>query len=166
MKNRSMWRSATPVFVCLIVFIAQIVALHAQESGAGSIHGSVTDLRGQAIQGAIITLTNGTDLKRTAITSDKGEYTVTNLTPGGYTVDVAATGFATQEKGGVIVAAGTPAQFSVSLPIASVAEEVTVEADATSSVATQLAPVGAARYGFAAQRDYKPIHSAVHLASD
>jgi iron complex outermembrane recepter protein len=143
MKNRSMWRSAPPVFVCLIVFIAQIVALHAQESGAGSIHGSVTDLRGQAIQGAIITLTNGTDLKRTAITSDKGEYTVTNLTPGGYTVDVAATGFATQEKGGMIVAAGTPAQFSVSLPIASVAEEVTVEADATSSMATQLAPVKA-----------------------
>jgi iron complex outermembrane receptor protein len=143
MKNRSMWRLAIPLFVCLIVFVAQLVGLHAQESVAGSIHGAVTDLRGQAIQGATITVTNGSDLKRTAITSNKGEYAITNLTPGGYTVAVAATGFATQEKAGVVVAAGTPGQFSVSLPIASVAEEVTVEADASPSMATQLAPVKA-----------------------
>ena len=142
MKNRSMWRSATTLFVCLIVFVAQ-VALHAQESVAASIHGSVTDLRGQAIQGATVTVTDVTDLKRTAITSDKGEYTITSLAPGGYTVTVAATGFATEEKGGVVVAAGAPGQFSVSLPIASVAEEVTVEADASPSMATQLAPVKA-----------------------
>ena len=143
MKNRSMWRSATTLLVCFVAFVAQIIALHAQESVAGSIHGSVTDLRGQAIQGATITVTNGTDLRRTAITSDKGEYTTTSLTAGGYTVDVAATGFAAQEKGGVIVAVGSQTEFSVSLPIASVAEEVTVEADASPSMATQLAPVKA-----------------------
>jgi iron complex outermembrane recepter protein len=143
MKNHSMWRLATPLFVCLVVVVSQLVALHAQEPVAGSIHGSVTDLRGQAIQGATITVTNGTDLKRTAITSDKGEYSITNLSAGGYTVTVAATGFAAEEKGGLVVAAGTPAQFSVSLPIASVAEEVTVEADASPSMATQLAPVKA-----------------------
>jgi iron complex outermembrane receptor protein len=143
MKNRSMWRSATTLFVCLVVFVAQVIALHAQESVAGSIRGSVTDLRGQAIQGATVTVTNATDLKRTAITSDKGEYTITSLAPGGYTVTIAATGFATEEKGGVVIVAGVPGQFSVSLPIASVAEEVTVEADASPSMATQLAPVKA-----------------------
>jgi iron complex outermembrane recepter protein len=143
MKNRFVWRLATPVFVCLFVFVAQWVTLQAQQSDGRTIHGTVTDMRGQAIQGAIITVMNGTGFKRTAITSDRGEYTVTNLSAGGYTVTVAATGFSTEEKVGVVVAAETPVQFSVSLPIASVAEEVTVEADATSSMATQLAPVKA-----------------------
>jgi iron complex outermembrane recepter protein len=141
--NRSKWRLATPLLVCLLVIVAHLSTANAQEITAGSIHGTVADLRGQAIQGATITLTNGTDLKRSAVTDDKGDFTITNLAPGGYTVTVAATGFATQEHSGVVVAAGTPAQFSVSLPIASVSEEVTVEADATTSMATQLAPVKA-----------------------
>ncbi len=143
MKNRYMWRSATPLFVCLLVFVAQLLTVHAQETAGGSMQGTIADSRGQMIQGATVTVTNGTDLKRTAVTGSKGEYAITDLTPGGYTVTVAATGFATQEKAGVIVAVGTPAQFSASLPIASVAEEVTVEADASPSMATQLAPVKA-----------------------
>jgi iron complex outermembrane receptor protein len=143
MKSRLLWRLATPLLVCLVVFLTQLVSLHAQETAAGSIRGTVADLRGQVIQGATVTVTNETDLKRTAVTNDKGEYAVTNLTSGGYTVTVAATGFASQEHAGVVVAAGASAQFSVSLPVASVAEEVMVEADATPSLATQLAPVKA-----------------------
>ena len=141
MKNRLPWRSATSLFVCLIVFVAHLITVHAQETATGSIHGTVADARGQVIQGATVTVTNDTDLKRSAVTNDKGEYTINNLTAGGYTVTVAATGFASQARGGVVVAVGTRAQVSVSLPIASVSEEVMVEAEADTSLGSELAPV-------------------------
>ena len=142
MMNRSMWRIATPLLVCLFI-VAQLISANAQVTATGSISGTVADLRGQMIQGATITATNGTGLKRVAVSSDKGEFAITNLAPGNYTITIAATGFATQERSGVAVAAGVPAQLTFALPIASVAEEVTVEADATPSMATQFAPVKA-----------------------
>ena len=140
--NRSMWRIATPLLVCLFI-VAQLISANAQVTATGSISGTVADLRGQMIQGATITATNGTGLKRVAVSSDKGEFAITNLAPGNYTITIAATGFATQERSGVAVAAGVPAQLTFALPIASVSEEVTVEADATPSMATQFAPVKA-----------------------
>jgi iron complex outermembrane receptor protein len=143
MKNRSLWQSATHLIVCLFVLAVNLISVHAQEMSAGSIKGTVADLRGLAIQGATVTVTNGTDLKRASVTSDKGEFTITGLTPGTYVVTFAATGFATQERSGVVVAAGAPAELTASLTLASVSEEVTVEADSSPSIATQLAPVKA-----------------------
>jgi iron complex outermembrane receptor protein len=141
MKKRLLWRQATSLFVCLIVFVANLFTLHAQETAAGSIHGTVADARGHIIQGATVTATNDTDLRRTAVTNDKGEYTITNLTAGSYTVTVTASGFAGSVRPGVVVATGAQAQNSVTLPIASVSEEVVVEAEADTSLGSEMAPV-------------------------
>lgn len=142
MMNRSLWRIATPLLVCLVI-VAQLISANAQTTATASISGTVADLRGQMIQGATITLTNGSDLKRVAVSNEKGQFSITSLAPGNYTITIAATGFATQERSGITLAAGAPVELSFALPIASVAEEVTVEADATPSMATQLAPVKA-----------------------
>ncbi len=117
--------------------------LQAQSTDA-SIKGSIVDARGNAIENALIAVKDGaTGAVRTAKTNGSGAYQLTGLPTGKYSVQVSATGFAIQERDGVVIAAGSAIQLSITLPVASVAEEVTVEADASPSMATQLAPVKA-----------------------
>lgn len=127
---------------CVLVAIFA-VTLHAQSTGA-TINGTILDAQGNAIPNALVAITNeATSAVSTAKTNATGAYEVTGLPAGKYVVQASATGFAIQERGGIDVSASGATKVSITLPIASVAEEVTVEADASSSVATQLAPVKA-----------------------
>jgi len=137
------WLMAIFLFASFIAIVPQPLTICAQAAAAGSIRGTVLDLRGQPIQGATVVATSATQMKSTAVSGDKGEYAITGLTPGGYTVSISATGFAAKEQLGVIVAVDAAAHVSESLALASVAEEVTVEAEGSTSMATQLATVKA-----------------------
>ena len=110
--------------IFLLVFARGV---HAQEI-AGTVQGSVVDQRGQAIQGATITVESDNQIVRSALSGADGKFSIAGLSAGTYTVQVASTGFGTEEKT-VEVAAGASATLSFSLNIASVAEEVTVEAE-------------------------------------
>jgi iron complex outermembrane receptor protein len=115
--------------------------LHAQEV-SGTIQGTVVDLRGQAIQGATIAVASGTNTPRTVVSGSDGKFSISGLPAGSYTAQVSATGFSTVEKN-VVVSAGSNAALSFQMVIASVAEEVTVEAEDDSSLAVQQATVKA-----------------------
>lgn len=106
----------------------------------GSIQGTVTDQGGETIEGATISVTGPAGAKRAVLSGADGKYAISGLSAGTYTVQVASTGFATQEKS-VTVSAGSSVTLSFPLSLASVAEEVTVEADDNSSIAVQLATV-------------------------
>jgi iron complex outermembrane receptor protein len=114
--------------------------LRAQDS-AGSIRGTVTDPQGQGVQGASVVVATTTNVERTAVTGADGKFTVSGLTAGTYTVEISSTGFATQVRHGVTVTAGNAAEVKIPLVLASVSEEVTVEAEADTSIASQLSPV-------------------------
>lgn len=65
----------------------------------GSFTGRVTDTTGGVIPGAHITVHNeqtGVDLK--TVTTSTGDYTITYLNPGSYTVIAEATGFGKSQK--------------------------------------------------------------------
>jgi len=130
------------VFVCLVVFMTGTSNLSAQ-SATGSIQGVVLDPQGQAVQGATIAVASPSDVVRTAVTGADGKYTVSGLAAGTYTVETSAAGFGINARNNVAVAADQATRISVSLSIASVSEEVTVESDADTSIAAQLAPVKA-----------------------
>ena len=135
------WRRATIVFACLAGLLAGTSQLPAQTSGSsGSIQGSVTDPGGKAVQGAGVAVTNAALLKRTAITGADGKFTIGGLPPGTYSVQVSATGFATQTQNTVKITAGAAVNLPFQLRIASVGQEVTVEAEADTSLASQLSP--------------------------
>jgi hypothetical protein len=69
-----------------------------------TIGGMVMDPTGAAIPGATVTATNlGTNEKRTAVSSARGNYTLTELDPGNYLIRVTATGFANLEERGIKV---------------------------------------------------------------
>ena len=76
----------------------------------GSITGTVTDLQtGLPIDGASVTCT-GTPTCTGATTGADGKYTLSNLVPGTYTVQPAATGYATQAPASVPVTTGPVTQ--------------------------------------------------------
>ncbi len=136
------WRIAMMVFVCLLASAVGAARLHGQEN-AGTIHGSVVDPQGQAVSGATVVVATAARVERTAVSTPDGKFTVTGLPAGTYSVEVTATGFATQVRHGVAVGGGATAEVPVSLTVASVSEEVTVEAEADPSIASQLSPVKA-----------------------
>ena len=136
------WPWATALLLCLLVLSAGMSSLHGQ-SNAGTIQGTVADQSGQAIQGAHIAVETASQVKETAETGTDGKFVAAGIPVGTYTVEISATGFSTEIRHDVAVAAGAVADLPVTLTIASVSEEVTVEANPTTSVATELAPVKA-----------------------
>lgn len=134
-----MW-SVLWTLACAMTLLAGACAQYGQTS-PGTIQGSVVDPGGRAIGGAAVAVTSGPELKRTAVTDSDGKFGVTGLPAGNYTVEVSATGFATKIQENVAVSAGAVATVPVSLILASVSEEVTVEASANTSLASQLSPV-------------------------
>ncbi len=141
MRNRmEVWHKAALVFVCLMVSIQGMSRLYGQ-SNTGVIQGMVVDPSGQAIKGATVAVANAAQVVRTAVTGTDGSYTVTGVPTGTYSVQVTATGFAAQDRHDVAVTAGSTVKAPFTLALASVSEEVTVEAEADTSIAEQLSPV-------------------------
>ncbi len=141
MINSLRKRFSTVFMLCSVVAIAWFqLPLCAQSSAAGSLQGSVLDVRNQPVQGASVLVANG-DVKRAAVTNAEGRYSVAGLAPGVYSVEISAAGFATLVRRGVAVSADQAANLSVSLSVTSVSEEITVEADVDTSIASQLSPV-------------------------
>ena len=65
----------------------------------GSIRGTVTDPNGAVIPAASLSLTNNeTSEERTSVANADGEYTISSLPPGSYTLKVTATGFETLSR--------------------------------------------------------------------
>ena len=94
----------------------------------GTIHGNVVDAQGGAIAGAQVTATNvDTNLTRAATTNAQGEYRIEFLPPGTYSVEIAAKGFQTIKRTGVVLRVSQLANVDGTLPVGGTATSVTVE---------------------------------------
>ncbi|HEX8117097.1 MAG TPA: carboxypeptidase-like regulatory domain-containing protein, partial [Pyrinomonadaceae bacterium] len=89
MKRSLRWRLPA-IILCAL---ASAAVCFGQESRA-TLTGTVNDPNGAAVQNATVTATNQqTGLSTTANTTGEGNYTITPLIPGRYTVAVEAQGF-------------------------------------------------------------------------
>ena len=137
------WFFAVLTIVSILAGTVLPSRLQAQ-SNAGTLLGTVTDPKGQAIAGASVAVQGGGKLGAyKAITNNEGRFTVTGLPTGAYTVEISAPGFSLASRTEVQVGSGDSQPLSVTLSLASVAEEVTVTAEDVSSEASQLSPVKA-----------------------
>lgn len=66
----------------------------------GSIEGFVYDASGAPIEGAVVGLTTG---GQTDVTDTTGAYALTDITPGDYSINIAADGFVPRTSGGITV---------------------------------------------------------------
>jgi hypothetical protein len=106
----------------------------------GTLFGTVTDASGGVVSGAEVTIVNtSTGLKRDGRSDTTGEYQLTGLPTGRYTLRVEKEGFQTEVREGITLAPGAAIGINLSLVVGKVAVHVTVEAgvpavDTTSTV--------------------------------
>ena len=97
----------------------------------GQIVGEVTDPSGSVLAGANVEALNpATGVRYETVTGPNGVYTFTLLNHGKYDVKVTAPGFAATTVSGIEVAAATTTTANIVLKLTTVAEEVTVQANA------------------------------------
>jgi len=114
--------------VCTLLFCA--IPSVAQTS-SGTIFGRVTDPNGGLVSGATVTILNqNTGATRGATTDDKGEFLVSPLPIGKYTVKVAMTGFNEAIVADLTLEIQEKREVNLSLQVAGTAETVTVTNEA------------------------------------
>ena len=107
----------------LITLIFSVSALAQQ---AGSLSGQVQDTLGAVVVGAAVTVVGSDGTEKTATSNQRGEFSVTGLAPGKYTVRVTAANFALYENTEVQIAAGQREELLVPLSLEGVQEQVDV----------------------------------------
>ena len=115
----------------------------AQTSNTGTVTGVVKDEKGGVVPGAVVTIVNlGTNAERTATTSSEGVYEISQLVPGNYKLEVAATGFSKAVVDNVVVQVLQRTTISPELKVGALGETVNVTADAAPLVETTKTDVG------------------------
>ncbi len=126
----------------LCCLFAALVGLLAAWPGFGqvttaTIYGTVVDGSGAAIPNASIHIENElTSAVSTASSDSSGEFTVTFLPVGRYTVTIEAGGFKLYKQAGLELAAGQRVRLSFALEIGSINESIAVTAEAPLVVAS------------------------------
>ena len=112
---------------CLMLGFAG--TLHAQLSTA-TVFGTITDQTGAVIPNATITLTQtDTNFTRVSVTKDDGSYREQFLPVGPYKVTVAAAGFKTLERTGIVLSVMQNAEMTLKMEVGGSTETVDVKAD-------------------------------------
>ncbi|WP_263378057.1 TonB-dependent receptor [Granulicella paludicola] len=96
----------------------------------GNITGTVTAADGGLVPKATVTVTNeGTHFSRTVVSDASGNYMVTALNPGNYTVKIDADGFSELQNKAIALSAQQTVRIDAHLKISGVSSTVTVMAD-------------------------------------
>src|SRR5689334_2899018 len=120
-----MQRSISSLLVLLSLALAA-PALQAQVL-YGSLVGTVTDQSGAVVPKAQIKATNpATGEVREATTDDEGRYTIGNVVPGTYNVQVSAPGFQSVTTTGINATINTVTRVDMQLQVGAQTQEVTV----------------------------------------
>jgi hypothetical protein len=118
-----------PRFLVLLFACALLAGARSSQAQVlyGTLVGSVTDSSELAVVGATVVATDtGTNIAKTATTDNSGNYRLTNLVPGTYSVSVAAKTFGSVVSQEITIRANIELRFDVQLHPKSVGETVTV----------------------------------------
>ncbi len=116
----------TSVYLCVMLFSLLLsVSVFAQQ--AATIKGQVSDSLGDALVGATIIAVDANGKEKSTTSNNKGEYRITGLTPGKYTIRATAKDFALYEATDIILTPGETEDFAIAM----VPETVTAEVDVT-----------------------------------
>ncbi|MGH9663809.1 MAG: carboxypeptidase regulatory-like domain-containing protein, partial [Bryobacteraceae bacterium] len=122
--------------------VVTVPSLHAQSTNNQQISGVVQDATGSVVPNVTVTVVNmQTNLTRTAPTNESGNYVVANLPIGSYRVSVEAKGFKKFALTDVVLAVDAKLAVNIALEVGSIADSVTVKADAA-QVETTTGEVG------------------------
>jgi Carboxypeptidase regulatory-like domain len=125
--------------VCLFLFATTLLSL-AQGVATGDLRVTVRDEKGSLVTSATVTVRNAAKgVERSTQLNFDGEYRLSQLPPGIYTVTVEAAGFAKVEAAGQAVTVGQSRDLPITLKVASAQTivQVTSEADLVETTRSQ-----------------------------
>src|SRR6185503_3312241 len=119
-------RKALLLLACL--FSVALSANVAAQGGDGSLRGIVNDEQGAAMPGVTVTATSPQAIApAVAVTDASGEYRLTNLAPGTYTLTMELSGFSKVVREGIVLRASANFQVErVVMRVGSLEESITV----------------------------------------
>ena len=104
---------------------------------AGTISGQVVDAQGAVVIGATVTAEDLSGNEKNNVTDERGNYSISGLRPGRYTIRVVAPGFDEFTTTDVRVVAGRKTEIAVLLSVKGVQEEVNVGEEGSVSTDVQ-----------------------------
>ncbi|MDR3723698.1 MAG: TonB-dependent receptor [Terracidiphilus sp.] len=144
--RRSMRLCSLPV----LLLIAALILIPASRAGFGQIGttatvaGTVTDPSGAVVAGAAVTIKNtDTSIERSSVTLDSGNYVITELQPGKYSLSLSRSGFKPYEQQNIILSIGQRATINVQLQIGTEQQKITVTASDVPTIQTEDSSIGA-----------------------
>ena len=106
-----------------------------------SINGTVTDKTGAVLPGAAVTVSSGTGFTQTTTTNDHGEYSLTGLPAGSYTVIISAPAFKEFRTEGLALGTDQNIPLDAVLEPAGTTTSVNVEGQKVSQVETETSQI-------------------------
>ena len=123
----SVVRRAPLPFVCLVLFAGEVCA----QSTSASLNGLVSDPTEARIADATVAaISVGTNIRNETTTNGSGEYSLLNLIPGAYRIEVEKPGFKKLIKPDVILHVQDALDIDFAMSVGSASENVTVEGGA------------------------------------
>ncbi|MDZ4798969.1 MAG: TonB-dependent receptor [Bryobacteraceae bacterium] len=115
-----------------VVLVTMLTACLLSAQGTVTIFGTVTDPGGAAIPGVSVTASNKeTGVSRKANTGAAGDYVISRLPIGTYSVTAESAGFKTAVQDNIQVQVDENRQVSIAMTIGAVNESITVQAEST-----------------------------------
>lgn len=116
----------------LLIAILACASIAYGQAGGASLNGQVTDTSGAAVTGAQISARNvDTNLAQIAISDDQGQYKISPLPPGSYSITIKKQGFETYVQAGIVLTVNQAATLNtITLKPGAVQETVNVTANA------------------------------------
>jgi len=130
--------------VCLVMALPFCLfqAENVSAQTAATIVGDITDSSGSSAPNATVTVINeGTKIERKVQTNEAGQYRVTPLNPGIYTILIEAAGFKREMRSGVVLEVGAVLEVDFSLQVGQVTETISITG-VTPALQTEDASVG------------------------
>ena len=108
------------------LFVVSIAASATGQGFQGGLRGSIKD-SGGVVPGVEVTLTNEqTNIKRSTVTNERGEYVFANVDPGTYNVKGVIQGYKTIDRGGIRIGTQTFLVLDLTLEVGAIEENITV----------------------------------------
>jgi hypothetical protein len=156
MPKRFPWIvSAIALLVCAMALPTVVYAQYGVSTGG--IFGKVVDEQGGVLPGVSV-IVKGPGAPVTVYTDARGEFRVTNVDPGNYTLTVSLQGFATVNRENVTVQVGKNTELTVPMKLSAVAATVTVTGEALILETKRVRPgAGPGRIAAFRRRAIRPV---------
>ncbi len=130
------------VVLALGLLCPLMIGTAAGQSDRGTLAGTILDSSSAVVSQAAITVTGvDTGTVYDAVSSSGGAYRIPDIRPGAYNVKVAATGFKTAERTGVVIQVNNVSSLDITMQIGDAKETMTIVADAP-TIETESSDIG------------------------